>query len=153
MIHICGSYYLFILDNAAPDVRSLDPWMTARQQKCSTTVLCYPQSRTLLQGGTAGLNPCSFGSLPYVLCVHTCSSSAKGKRDVVTPRVKGMGKSILDRMWLWPSYIQTLETSGKTGRENDKSWGYRDFSTQVVISTKVQNSSVLFAHPNLHHSN
>lgn len=59
MIHICGSY-LFILDNLL-QMWGLDPWATAKQQKCSTTVLCYHQLRMLLQGETAGLNACAFG--------------------------------------------------------------------------------------------
>ena len=67
--------------------------MTAKQQKCSTTVLSSPECfcKEKLQGST--LAP--LGVLPYVPCVHTCSSLAKGKRDVVTPRVKGMGEEYL----------------------------------------------------------
>lgn len=146
MSHICGSYYL--LGQRRP--RCKEPWSLSDRTAAEAPHYSAEQSRMLLQGGTAGLKPCSFGGLPYVPCVRTCSRSAKAKRDAVTPRVKGMGEEHL-RQDVAMTIIHS--DSGKTSRENDKSWEYRDFSTQIVISTKVQNSSVLFAHPNLHHSN
>lgn len=117
------AHIIFLLDNAAPDVRSLDPWMTAKSrtaplQCCAiTSPECFCKKK--LQGSIfvpLGVQPMSPVCIP--------APAELKERDLFTPRVKGMEEEYLMR---WCSYdhhtFRLWKTFGKAGRERDKRWG------------------------------